>query len=566
VGAGGCGYVDYTPPVFWKNIKFEYAGLFFSLKNADRSDLFKNLIIWKDEKYRKLQGTYPVIFMSFAGVKSDNFTGAKYQIFEILEQVWNSFPMIETDPFYFMMRKEIYRQGKDAIDIDMLSMSLNKLCNRLYNYYGKKVLIFLDEYDTPMQEAWLLGYWDEIVSLFRNLFNNTFKTNPALERCLMMGMLLKPELDAPSPLGSKEPHQADEAGFPAKLEKTSLSSQCQSIFSDLNNMEVVTTTSEKYETAFGFTESEVFWALEQSEMSEHKEDVKKWYDGFIFGNVSDIYNPWSITNYLDKGSLTAYWANTSANGLVENLIKKGSPEVKQIMEDLLKDIPLVTKIDEQIVFHQLNKNRDAIWSLLLASGYLKVDKYLQNPQGLNQYTLSLTNFEVKIMFESMIGKWFDESEGAYNEFIKSLLRGDVEAMNEYMNEVALSCFSYFDTGKNMTERKVAERFYHGFVLGLIVELKNRYMITSNRESGFGRYDVMLEPLNPEDAAIIIEFKVYNSKKEDTLEDTAKAALDQIKEKGYCQAFLDKGISRERISCYGFAFMGKEVLIVMTDEL
>ena len=336
----------------------------------------------------------------------------------------------------------------------------------------------------------------------------------------------------------------------------------ESIFSDLNNLEVITTTSEKYENSFGFTEKEVWDVLAEWGLYGERQNVKDWYDGFIFGKTKDIYNPWSILNYLDKKRFSAYWVNTSSNSLIDMLIREGSTETKIAMEDLMQGKHLYREIDEQIVFEQLNEDENAIWNLLLASGYLKVENYTLNEDiGEELYELALTNKEVYIMFRKLIKKWFSNSASMYNGFIKALLRHDINSMNAYMNRVALATFSYFDTGKKPSEDAEPERFYHGFVLGLMVELADRYVITSNRESGFGRYDVLLEPKQKGDDAIIIEFKVRKAKNEPTLEDTAREALAQIKRQKYEAILESRGIPLERIQKYGFAFEGKEVLIL-----
>jgi hypothetical protein len=395
------------------------------------------------------------------------------------------------------------------------------------------VIILLDEYDTPMQEAYVNGYWEELVSFTRSMFNAAFKTNPYLERAIMTGI--------------------------TRVSK-------ESIFSDLNNLKVITTTSEKYREAFGFTEEEVFAALDEFQLSEQKEKVKQWYDGFTFGSRKDIYNPWSIINFLSTGQLGTYWANSSSNRLVGKLIREGSCEVKQRFEELLFGQHLFTVLDEQIVYNQLDNDEEAVWSLLLASGYLKVvshESYEDNDLTYDfsepKYELTLTNLEVKRMFRTMIRGWFGKEKSNYNAFIKALLFGDVKAMNIYMNKVAMSMFSYFDTGKNPSGEE-PERFYHGFVLGLMVELAERYVLTSNRESGFGRYDVMLEPRRAEDDGIIIEFKVQDAEEEKELADTVRAALKQIEEKKYDTMLVEKGVPKEKIRSYGFAFRGKEVLI------
>jgi hypothetical protein len=287
-----------------------------------------------------------------------------------------------------------------------------------------------------------------------------------------------------------------------------------------------------------------------------KDEVKRWYDGFVFGKIKDIYNPWSILNYLDTEKFNAYWANTSSNSLVGKLIREGNRRIKEKFETLLNGGVIETEIDEQIVYNQLDDNEDAIWSLLLASGYLKV---ISADYISDQYQLTLTNYEVEKMFRGMISGWFKKESANYNDFILALLQGDKKAMNHYMNRVALRTFSSFDTGTHPSESE-PERFYHGFVLGLMVDLQGRYVITSNRESGFGRYDVMLEPVNKEDDGIILEFKVHDEEDEDTLQDTVVSALDQIERKKYAQTLIDKGIAPEHIRKYGFAFKGKQVLI------
>ena len=355
--------------------------------------------------------------------------------------------------------KEGEREFFGRVSMDMAdsvaAYSLKALSIYLSRYYGKRVIILLDEYDTPLQEAWVNGYWQEMVDFMGSMFNSAFKTNPYMERAVTTGI--------------------------TRVSK-------ESIFSDLNNLEVVTTTSKKYETSFGFTEEEVW-------------------------------------------------------------------------EALLRGERLCREIDEQIVFNQLGEDENAVWSLLLAGGYLRVEDYaIDEDEGREVYELALTNKEVYIMFRKMIGKWFSGSASVCNGFIKALLGGDTEAMNVYMNKVALNSFSYFDSGKSPSEDGEPERFYHGFVLGMAVELTGRYVITSNRESGLGRYDVMLEPVKKEDDAMILEFKVRNPKKEAGLEDTAKEALAQIERKQYGAAVEAKGILKERIRKYGFAFEGKNVLI------
>ena len=520
------------PRRFGKTLNMSMVEHFFSVDYANRGDLFDGLSIWQDEKYRNIQGTYPVISLSFARVKETNYTDTREKICEIIRNLYIKYSFIrESDVMTTADRNFFDKILADEISNTNATSSLYQLAGYLYRYYGKKVIILLDEYDTPMQEAYVNGFWDELVAFTRSLFNSTFKTNPWLERAIMTGI--------------------------TRVSK-------ESIFSDLNNPEVVTTTSDKYATCFGFTEDEVFAALDECGLSGQKEKVKQWYDGFTFGKHKDIYNPWSILNFLDKKTFMTYWANTSSNSLVGKLIREGSRRVKESFERLLSGETIKTPIDEQIVYNQLDGNEDAIWSLLLASGYLKVISYDDLGElkyGAEQtYELTLTNYEVRLMFEGMVRGWFQNTKGDYNDFINAMIHDDIDAMNEYINRVVLSTFSYFDTGKRPSGAE-PERFYHGFVLGLLVDLQDRYVITSNRESGFGRYDVMIKPKEPEKQdAYILEFKVFNSRKESSLEDTVAAALRQIEEKQYAAVLLERGIAREHIHSYGFAFEGKKVLI------
>ena len=516
------------PRRFGKTLNMDMLKCFFSNQYADRGDLFEGLSIWTEEKWRGLQGTYPVLFLSFAAVKADQLSEVKKQINMQIARLYEEHRYLLDGDLLSENEKAMYRNVSMYMEDAESSFSINLLCQYLYRYYGKKVIVLLDEYDTPMQEAYVHGYWDAFTSFLRSLFNATFKSNPYLERAVLTGI--------------------------TRVSK-------QSIFSDLNNLNVITTTSEEYATYFGFTEQEVFQALEEFGLADKKELVKQWYDGFTFGSHTDIYNPWSITNYLDKKKIGAYWAATSSNTLINSLIQQSATDIKEKMETLLQEKEILVTFDEQIVFEQLQQDKNAIWSLLLASGYVKVLEVEQRGILLEPwYHLKITNLETLGMFTGMFKGWFSASDCNYNAFVQALLQGNLKEMNVYMNDVALVTFSSFDTGRHPSGKTQPERFYHGFVLGLLAELRDRYVLKSNRESGYGRYDVMLIPRDFAEQAYVLEFKVHDPEEEESLQETVQAALMQIQEKQYDAELSELHIKSNQIHHYGFAFDGKKVLI------
>lgn len=479
------------PRRFGKTLNMSMLNYFFSNQYKDRGDIFSGLKVWQSEKYRKIQGTYPVIFISFADVKQSNYSDAIQKVKKIIADVYRQHRYLADSADLTENERRKIIDIDDKVDDVTAQDSLKDLSYFLNKYYGEKVIILLDEYDTPMQEAYIHGYWDQFVNFMRGLFNATFKTNPYLERAMMTGI--------------------------TRVSK-------ESVFSDLNNLVVITTTSEQYEECFGFTEKEVFDSLESFGMSEQKDVVKQWYDGFTFGSIKDIYNPWSITNFLKGKKLKPYWALTSSNGMISKLIQRASAQIKTFMEGLVNGEEIVVSFDEQIVFNRLDSDENAIWSLLLASGYLKVEEIEYRGITLEPwYHLSITNLETISMFSSLFQGWFMDVSSNYNEFVKALFVGDLKAMNTYMNDVALATFSSFDTGNHPLERSQPERFYHGFVLGLLVDVRDSYEVRSNEKT------------------------VLNAHK-------------QIEDKNYDADLMERGIAKENIRHYGFAFRGKKVLI------
>ncbi len=521
------------PRRFGKTLNLSMLECFFSNKYAGRADFFEEFSIWKEKAYRQLQGTYPVIFLSFAKVKAADYEEMKYAIGSIIFEMYQRNRFLLEGETLSDNEKAYFADIKPEMDRVVAVNAMNTLSNFLSRYYDTNVIILLDEYDTPMQEAWLSGYWDKAVLFFRSFFNATFKTNPYMQRGLITGI--------------------------TRISK-------ESIFSDLNNLEVITTTSEKYAKYFGFTEQEVFDALDYMGFGEEKQGVKNWYDGFTFGSITDIYNPWSIASFIaNDAKYKTYWADTSSNGLINQLIREGSAGIKQRFEALLDGQSIVTPIDEQIIYNQLEDDENAIWSLLLACGYLKVvsidDMHIGNSLEEEKYELALTNHEVRRMFAKMIRGWFKNTSEVYNEFIKALLNDNVRKMNTFMNKVALNTFSSFDSGSKPSQEAEPERFCHGFVLGMVVDLADQYKVRSNRESGYGRYDVMIEPFDKNEKAFIFEFKVYDKDDgEAALEDTVANALAQIEERQYEAELIANGVAPDNIRKYGFAFEGKKCLI------
>ncbi len=495
--------------------------------------------MWKNPDMRQYQGRYPVIFISFINVSGRTFEEAVLGMGSTIAMVYRQHDyLMDSDKLTGQDKNKYqdimtmldygFRSGVTTEYIQACESSLRTLSELLTKHFSKKTIILVDEYDTPLNEAYVRGYWNEMCIFMRELFSSLFKYNPCLERGLITGI--------------------------TRVAK-------ESLFSGLNNLEVCSIFSDKYADCCGFTEQEVFDILDCHDMDE-KQRIKDNYDGFTIGGITDIYNPWSISCYLDERQILAYWVNSGGMGLVSDIMKKGSAVMKEDLEVLISGGSVSKTLDENITFTELDRDENTLWMLLVMSGYLRADNVQK--EHLITCDLSITNRETVFGFRKMIRAWFNSESGSYNDFCNELLRGDVEGMNYYMSDIVPDMISIYDVG-NKPSSRVPERFYHGLVLGLMVELRDKYRITSNRESGFGRYDIMLLPLVDKLDGIIIEFKVRNPKTEGSLDVTARNGLAQIEEKNYQAELVAQGIPESRIRKYAFAFEGKEVLIIYSSS-
>lgn len=516
------------PRRFGKTMLLSTVETFFDPRFAEHPEYFEKLAVWRDKKSRDLHGKIPVVSVSFGSCKGNDYRQAVKGI------IADFFDMYEAHAY---LRQSSRLSEKDKAEYEKLRMSffdgstdymetaVQKLCYLLYKHHQVYPLILMDEYDTPLIEAYTDEYWGEMVNTCRQLFHRTFKENRYYARAIITGV--------------------------TKVSKNSM-------FSDLNNLEVDSVTCNAYSDCFGFTEQEVMDALKCQNINKMR-DVKAMYDGFIFGRQKDMYNPWSICNYMRHGELRSYWINTSSNKLIGDIIRKYPVRSKYEIEQLMTGESVHKFINEDVTFQYLDGDENSLWSLLLAVGYIKAENVVI-ADGMTECDVSVTNREVMGMFKYEIVSMFENGFSIYPRFAEALLCHKIEELNDILMDIAYTSMSYFDVGRRPSER-APENFYHGLVLGLVVSLKERYRIVSNRESGRGRYDIAMYPIYEQDDAFILEFKVLDDKREKNLEETAVNALKQIDDKCYETDFLAAGISRERIYKLGFAFCGKDVLVI-----
>ena len=516
------------PRRFGKSMLLSTVRTFFDPMYADHPEYFKKLQVWKDKDCRCLFGTIPVISVSFGSCKGNHFEQAMRGVTLGLYNMYVQHEYLRESSRLNEEEKAEYRRIVASFSeqrTEYVEVSIQKLCELLYKHYGALPIILMDEYDTPLLEAYTDGYWDETINTFRQLFHTTFKENDFFYRAIITGV--------------------------TRISKNSL-------FSDLNNLEVDTVTCDAYSDCFGFTEQEVMDAFKCQDIDTIR-DVKAMYDGFTIGRHQDIYNPWSICNYMRQRELIGYWVNTSSNKLVGDIIRRHPVESKYEIERLMAGEKVHKRINEGITFQYLEGDENSLWSLRLAVGYIKAENIVRSVEGI-ECDVSVTNYEVMAMFKTEILGMFHNGWSAYGRFAEALLAHKMELMNEYLQTITYTSISYFDVADGPKER-TPENFYHGLVLGLIVSLRDRYRIVSNRESGRGRYDIAMYPLQENTDAFIMEFKVQDRKKETNLEQTAKNALQQIVDKNYEADLLAAGVPAERIYKLGFAFAGKDVLVV-----
>ena len=513
------------PRRFGKTLNMSMVECFFSVKYAKRLDLFEGLSIEKNADLRKLQGTYPVLFLSFAAVKTNTYENARRQICSLIASLYDeNMYLLNGDTLNKREKKRFQAVTPEMNDADAV-MALQNLCLFLSKYYGKKVIVLLDEYDTPLQESYAYGYWRELTAFTRSLFNATFKTNPYLERAIMTGI--------------------------TRVSK-------ESIFSDLNNLEVITTTSEKYATSFGFTESEVFTALDEAGMSDQCDVVKKWYDGYHFGDA-DVYCPWDVMCYIDdlqknsNAEPDEYWKDTSDNAIIRSFIDYAGTSITKKMETLMSGGYIVQRVDENLTYDYLHSSEENLWSMMYLTGYLTRVRDGEINEALpdNMVALKIPNLEIKQIFETEVAEWFEESASKWNKnaLFEAVWRGDCERITGEVSTLLRRTISYHDYG---------EDFYHAFLSGIFAGAG--YQVDSNKEHGEGRSDVVVcDTINGRVA-------IFEAKRAMTLGDLESAcdkALRQIDQRMYAKDFEDEYDS-DHIHCYGIAFYKKRCFVKKKD--
>ena len=507
------------PRRFGKTLNMSMLKYYFDCSQKDNKELFKGLkIMEQGEEYTSKLGYYPCIYLTLKDVNEDTY---EKMILNMKTAMLNTYKehmyLLDSDKIYPFEKEKINNILYFREDEVTLKNSVKDLSEYLSRYYDKPVMLFLDEYDVPLQTAYVEGYYEEAVKFFKTFYGTTFKDNQYLQKTVLTGV--------------------------SRVAK-------ESIFSGANNFKVYTVLDDEFSDDFGITEKEMDKIIQDFEVQDEKEKIKKWYDGYTVGNTEGIYNPWSILNYLTDRKLMPYWVNTSSNDLIK-LILKNSVTVKEKIEQLLRDEEIEVPINLDTVIVGIEQNEENIWGLLLGTGYLKVTEVVDLATGI--YKVKIPNYEIKFLFQTIVREWFNDKVigNNLNTILKDLITLNLKEFEKKFEILVRQMFSYMDVGEN-----TAENFYHAFVLGMLVGLKDSYYVKSNRESGYGRYDIMLEPKDKNGNSFIMEFKVLENKEEKTIEDTIENAKKQIEERKYEEDLQEKGYTN--ITKMVFAFRGKEV--------
>ena len=504
------------PRRFGKTLNMSMLKYYFDCNAKDSKELFEGLkIMEQGEKYTSKLGAYPCLYLTLKDVNDSNYENMILDFkTAILEMYREHIYLLDSDKIYEDEKERIMDILYAREDEVALKTSVRELSSYLYRYYNKPVMLFIDEYDVPIQTAYIKKYYQQAMDFLKAFYGSTFKDNPYLEKTVLTGV--------------------------SRVAK-------ESIFSGANNFKVFTVLDNEFADDFGITSEEMDKVMKDFNVEDDKEEIKKWYDGYRIGNVEGIYNPWSVLNYLTDKQLKPYWVNTSSNDLIK-LTVKNSMTVKEKMERLLKDEEIEVPIKLETEIDGIENNEDNIWGLMLGTGYLKVVEQIDR----KMYKVKLPNYEIKTLFEDMVDEWF--SDKVQGNDLRSILKDLVELrLDEFQKKFRVltkEMFSYMDVGEN-----TAENFYHAFVLGMLVGLRDTYYVNSNRESGFGRYDIMLEPHDRNGNSFIMEFKVADSFEDESIEEVIESAKKQIEEKGYESNLRERGFNN--ITKIVFAFKGKE---------
>ena len=511
------------PRRFGKTLNMDMLRVFFEISEEDTSKYFENKAIWRcGEEYRRQQGQYPVVFLTLKDVKFDSWKATLDKIKDLLQEEFGRHQEIADSDRLAEYEKTYFAKiiNGEASEVD-LTVSLAKLSQMLTKHYGKAPIIIIDEYDTPIQEGYSKDFYDEIIGFMRNFFSGAFKDNKNLTYGFLTGILRIAQ---------------------------------ESIFSGLNNLTVNSVMDEKYDQFFGFTASEVRDMLEYYGALDKEAELKDWYDGYLFGST-EIYNPWSVINYISKGCIPqAYWVNTGKNEILEDVLKVATDDITERLYSLLQGERVIAQIDQNVVYRSLSEDPANIYSLLLVAGYLKTPKKELQADGSYLCEVSIPNREIAAVYKSEILSHLLQigaiTRTTANKIAESLYANDYKKLQKAIAEYMDKSISFYDAG--------AEGFYHGLVLGLIALMDNQYKIKSNRESGDGRYDISLFPREGRYPGIIMELKWKKDLSADELSGLADEALIQIDEKRYDAEMKEDGI--QDILKFGIAFSGKKVSV------